>query len=220
MRIKHAIFDFDGTLFDTMGVWDTVGECYLRSLGIEPRPGLREAVRTMSLEGAAHYFREEYGVTQSAGDIIEGINAVVEAFYRNEAQPKPGAAGFLECLRESGVDMCVATATDRHLIDAALGRCDMAGYFKGILTDRDAGCGKDRPDIYRMALELLGGSREDTVVFEDALHAARTAAADGFITVGVFDNSEPRQAELEKTCRCVIMGFDDIPECIKAAAAI
>ena len=220
MRIKHAIFDFDGTLFDTMGVWDTVGERYLRSLGIKPRPGLRETLRTMSLEQSAGYFRDEYGVPKSTDDIIDGINAVVEDFYRHEAQPKPGAAGFLEGLREMGIDMCIATATDRHLIAAALERCHMAGYFKGILTDRDAGCGKDRPDIYRMALGLLGGSREDTAVFEDALHAARTAAADGFITIGVLDESEPRRAELEKTCRCVIAGFDDIPGCIKAAAAI
>lgn len=60
MKIKCAIFDFDGTLFDSMFIWDSVGEIYLRSLGKEPRPSTREDVRTLSLYQSACYFQKEY----------------------------------------------------------------------------------------------------------------------------------------------------------------
>ena len=61
--IKGAIFDVDGTLLDSMGVWDTIGEDYLRSLGYEPREKLNEKFRTMSIREAAEYYISKYGVT-------------------------------------------------------------------------------------------------------------------------------------------------------------
>ena len=61
MKIKLAVFDFDGTLFDSMYVWDTAGERYLRSLGKTPSPDLREDLKTLSLYQAAEYFISEYG---------------------------------------------------------------------------------------------------------------------------------------------------------------
>ena len=65
MIIKCAIFDFDGTLFDSMFIWDEVGEIYLHSLGLEQKPSLREDVRAMSLYQAASYVRKEYGLSLS-----------------------------------------------------------------------------------------------------------------------------------------------------------
>ena len=63
--IKGAIFDVDGTLLDSMHIWDSIGEDYLRSLGYEPREKLNEKFKTMSLSQAAAYYRSEYGVTLS-----------------------------------------------------------------------------------------------------------------------------------------------------------
>lgn len=57
MRIKGAIFDFDGTLFDSMYIWDTAGETYLASIGVTPRPGVNEAVCALSLSQTASYLR-------------------------------------------------------------------------------------------------------------------------------------------------------------------
>ena len=66
MKIKCAIFDFDGTLFDSMFIWDSVGEIYLRSLGKEPKPSMREDVRALSLYQSACYFQKEYDLRLSA----------------------------------------------------------------------------------------------------------------------------------------------------------
>ena len=75
--IKGAIFDLDGTILDSMFIWDTIGEDYLRSLGKEPKENLKETLKTFTLEQAAHYYREAYGVTLSANEIISGVNKMV-----------------------------------------------------------------------------------------------------------------------------------------------
>ena len=80
--IKGAIFDVDGTLLDSMGVWDTIGEDYLRSLGYEPRENLNEKFRIMSIREAAEYYISEYGVPLSVEEICRQVNGWIERFYR------------------------------------------------------------------------------------------------------------------------------------------
>lgn len=78
--IAGAIFDVDGTLLDSMSIWDTVGEDYLRSIGYRPRESLNEAIKDMSLDQAARYDQAEYGVTLSVEEITAGVNAMLENF--------------------------------------------------------------------------------------------------------------------------------------------
>lgn len=207
--IRGAIFDVDGTLLDSLSIWDTVAEDYLRSLGIEPRENLAETFKTFSLEQSAEYCRSVYGVKQSVKEIMDGIDAMMETFYRQTAPLKPGAAEFLRALAQNGVKMAVATATDRHLIEAALTRCGVRAYFLDLFTCTSVGKSKNEPDIYRAAREALGTKKEDTWVFEDAYHAAKTAADDGFPVAALFDASEDEQDALKKTAKLYLRSFED-----------
>ena len=92
MKISGAIFDVDGTLLDSMSIWDTIGADYLRSIGYIPRENLNEIFKNMSLLQAAEYYRNEYGVTLRVEEIMSGVNAMLEQFYQYEAPLKPGAA--------------------------------------------------------------------------------------------------------------------------------
>ena len=207
--ITGAIFDVDGTLLDSMSVWDTIGEDYLRSIGYIPRENLNEVFKDMSLQQAARYYQTEYGVTLSIAEIMDGVNSRLERFYREQARLKPGAGEFVRELSRRGVKLCIATATDRHLVEAALARCGVLEYFENILTCTAVGCGKDEPLIYREALKRLGAARPYTVVFEDALYAARTAKADGFPVAAVYDSHEKRQEELKALADIYLTDFSD-----------
>ena len=220
MKIRCAVFDFDGTLFDSMYVWDTAGETYLRSLGKEPAPTVREDVQTMSLHQAAAYFREEYALPLTVGEIIDGINRTVEQAYVNDVRPKPGAASFLEEMQEKGISMCIATATDRYLVEAALRRCGMDRYFDAVFTCSEVGAGKNEPTIFRKAMAHFRADRESTVVFEDALHAARTAKADHFRVVAVLDPSEKKQEELRRVSDFFMESYETVESFWKYASAI
>lgn len=205
--LKAAIFDFDGTLFDSNHVWATAGERFFRSIGVVPKTDLQQQIRTMSLYQSACYIREEYGLAMTTAEIMEGINQTVEDAYFHEVQPKPGVITFLQELKAAGVRSCIATASDRYQIEAALSRCGMPELFEGIFTCSEVGHGKDEPVIFRKAMEFLGADRSSTVVFEDAFHAARTAKADGFRTVAVFDPHIQEQERLQELCDCYLTDF-------------
>ena len=219
MKIKCAIFDFDGTLFDSMFIWDSVGEIYLRSLGKEPRPSMREDVRALSLYQSACYFQREYDLSLSAEQSITGINQTIEHFYIHEVLPKPGVVDFLERMKKAEIQMCIATASDRYQIEAALSRCGMKHYFDAIFTCSEVGHGKDEPVIFQKAMDHFGADRSSTVVFEDAIHAVQTAKEDGFSVVAVFDSSEKRQTEIRDLSDCYIADFNHTEEFWKFASA-
>ena len=206
--IQGVIFDFDGTIFDSNYVWATAGERFFQSIGIAPKSNLQEEIRTMSLYQSACYIREEYGLSLTVEEIMEGINQTVEDAYFHEVQPKVGVLPFLHALKAAGIRMCIATATDRYQIEAALRRCDMRDFFEAIFTCSEVGHGKDEPIIFRKAMEYLGTDRSNTVVFEDALHAVRTAKADGFLTVGIYDPYIQEQEQLQTLCDCYLTDFN------------
>lgn len=210
--LNLAIFDFDGTLFDSMFIWDNVGEIYLRSLEKEPKPSMREDVRALSLYQSACYFKQEYDLSLSIEEIMRGINQTIEHFYIHEVLPKPGVADFLKRMHKDGISMCIATASDRYQIEAALSRCGMEHYFEAIFTCSEVGHGKDEPVIFQKAMEYFGADRSSAIVFEDAIHAIQTAKADGFAVVAVFDSSETRQAEIRNLADCYITDFEHTEE--------
>ena len=205
--LKGAIFDFDGTLFDSMFIWDTAGEVYLQSIGIEPREDLQKVLKPMSLLQSAQYIRECYQIPLTVEEIMDGVNRTVEGYYFHSVQPKEGVIKFLEQMKAQGIKMCIATATDRYQVEAALKRCGMESFFFEIFTCTDVGHGKDEPIIFQKAMDYLGTTRANTVVFEDAYHATKTANADGFITVAVYDSHENRQTELRSLSDCFLEDF-------------
>ena len=195
--IKGAIFDFDGTLVDSMFIWDTIGEVYLRSLDIEPRENLAETFKTFTLEESAEYYRTHYGVSLSVAEIVDGVNRMIEDLYKSTVPLKKGVAEFLAGLSKDGVRMCIATVTDKYLVEAALTRLKVRQYFGEIITTAEVGCGKNDPNIYRTALAYLGTEKRETLVFEDVLHALMTAKNDGFPVAAVYDKHEIRQTEMK-----------------------
>lgn len=207
MKLKCAIFDFDGTLFDSMYIWDMVGEVYLRTIGKEPKLSMREDIQPLSLYQSSCYFQKEYDIDLSVEEIMEGINKTVENFYINEVQPKAGTVAFLTQLKQQGIATCIATASEHYQIEAALRRCHMEHLFDSIFTCTEVGHGKDEPIIFRKAMECFHANRENTIIFEDALHAVQTAKKDGFKVAVVFDRSEKCQIEMQQLGDCYIEDF-------------
>jgi HAD superfamily hydrolase (TIGR01509 family) len=189
LKISGVIVDLDGTILDSMGMWKDLGKRYLEVLGIRPEEGLSEKLAPMGIVEACEYLRAGYGLMISNEEIQEGILAMIEEGYTRTFELKPYASEFLEGLRDNGIKAVAATATDRRLAEAALERLGVLSLFSGLITEREAGATKKKPEIFLKALKMLGTPIGETAVFEDALHALRTAKNAGFITVAVEDEA-------------------------------
>ena len=200
MKIKGAIFDVDGTLLDSMYTWRYRGELYLESLGIKPREGLQLDVRRLGFIESPKLIKEEYGLSASPEEIRNEMMKMVNNYYQTCPRVKEGTIEFLEELKKNGVKMCVATATDRNMVEPGLINAGIRDYFDEIFTCGGLGTNKTKPFIFEKAMDFLGTTKEDTVIFEDALYAVKTAKKAGFFVTGIFDEQEPEQEELQALC--------------------
>ena len=216
-NIKGAIFDLDGTIFDSMHIWSEIGLLFLKNKGIEPPPGVEDEFVKMSMSQAAEYYIKNYDNKATVLDIVNEVNKLVEGFYFNEVVKKSGTTEFLEHLKIRGVKICAATATDKHLVAKALARNGLSDYFSEIFTCSSVGAGKDSPVIYDKALEYLGTPKEETFVFEDALYAIETAHKAGYKIVGINDVSEKADPETVKALGdCYLYDYSEIYKFFKA----
>lgn len=184
-----AIFDVDGTLLDSMPIWEDVSVRYLKSLGVEAESNLSQKLERMSVEEGAAYIKENYHLRKSEEEIVAATLKIVEDFYYNEAPLKPGVREYLAKLKKEKIPMVIATSSVRLHVEAALRRLGVLSCFDKIFTCSEVGEGKTRPLIYEKAGEYIGGDFRDIYVFEDAIHALETAKQAGFYTVAVYDPS-------------------------------
>lgn len=212
MKIDGAIFDMDGTLIDSMYLWDTRGTRLLESLGITPDPDIDDIVCAMSVADSSAYMIERYSLPYTVEEIRGMINSCVEKGYRMVCT-KPHIVEFLEFLKSRGVRMRVASATDKRLVMGVLGRLNLLRYFEGVLTCGEVGTGKASPLIFEESLKLLGTQKESTLVFEDAPYAVKTALYAGFPVVCIADTSAAARAgaeEMKNLCRWYINDYGEI----------
>lgn len=188
MEVHGAIFDLDGTLLDSMGVWDRAWETFCDRHSQFREESVYSQYKTLTLASACEFYKEHFKIPASVPELCGEVNAIVHEGYAT-VEPKPGVREYLCKLRDSGAALCVATNTARPLAEFALDRLGLSEFFGFILPCAEFGSGKDKPGIFRECARRLGTAPGETWVFEDAPHALRTAREAGFRTCAVRDPS-------------------------------
>lgn len=201
MKFKGIIFDLDGTLIDSMKVWENVDRDFVAENGGVYTPDISEAVKTMTIYKSAEYFKNRFSLEMSCEEIIDRIEEMVSEKYHNSIPLKAHVLDTLKTLSKMGIKMCVATATYNSLVNAALKRLRIFNMFEFVLTCADVGVGKDSPDIFYKSAEKMGLEISETVIVEDSLHCIETAKKAGFFTVAVYDEfSKDDKDKITKLC--------------------
>lgn len=191
-KIKYAIFDADGTLLDSMHIWDTVDGAFLMMRGIFPKED--RIFHKYGYFNAVNHIIEEYGVNLTPDEIRVEIMKILRYYYDNVATAKEGVRDFLQALKANGVHCVVATATDRSIMVPALRRLGLLDYFDEVFSTKDTGISKHDPHIYNLARDFLGAD-EDLFIFEDAAYAIDTAVRAGYRIIAVEDYSAENERE-------------------------
>lgn len=207
--IKGAIFDLDGTLIDSMPMWTSLAEDFLRELGKEPEENLTYKFKTMTLAESAQYYIDNYGVEYSVKEIIDMVQKRIAEFYVEKVPVKDGVKSFLESLKQSGMKMCIATVTPCALARPALQRLGLLDYFTCVYSASDVGMNKENPEFFRRVSEDFGLAQKETAVFEDSYHSLKTANSLGYYCVAVFDRCETKQEELKSVCNLYLNDLTD-----------
>lgn len=184
----NIIFDMDGTLLDSMGMWENLGSIYLTKKGIVPPADLKEVIENKTLEEAAEYFIADLGIEGTVKEVVQEILSLIRDKYYNELQLKPGVKKYVLSEYEKGSNMCILTTSDRELAIAAMERTGIGLCFKEIFTAETLGLSKRGPEIFLKTCSLMGFEPEKTMVFEDALYAIKAAKAAGCLVTAVYDH--------------------------------
>ncbi len=186
-EINGAVFDLDGTLLDSTDVWRDVDIKFFKNRGREVPADYFERIKSMNFPTAAVFTKNEYNIKESTDEIIAEWFSYAYDAYANEIELKDGAFEFLHRLKNAGVKLAVATASDKRLFTAVLKRHNIYDLFDVFCTTEQVERGKGFPDIYLLASDSLGLKSSECIVFEDIAQGIKGAMDGGFKTCAVYD---------------------------------
>lgn len=212
MQFKGAIFDLDGTLLNSMGVFLEVDRVFFGRRNI--LYDLEEyqcEIGSLGFEDAAIYTKTKFQLSDSIEEIMAEWLSLTAEEYRDKVELKPFAYEYLKKLHESGVKLCVATANEERAIIPCLERLNVREFFSSIVTVTEVGKNKNFPDVYLECARRMGLECSEIAVFEDILTAILTAKRAGFKTVGVYDKtSEKDRQSIIDEADLFIMSYEEL----------
>ena len=182
--MNYSIFDVDGTILDSMEVWNTLASQYVQSLGMVPEKNLDEIVSDMSLEQSATYLKNHYKINKQEERIISEVLNFISDFYEYEVNLMPGFKEFISHYDSINV---IGTSCDEELVKIALNRLAVLNYFEDIITCSKVNKSKNDPDFYLACAQVLKQRPDDIVVFEDADYCIDVARKVGFKVIKIKD---------------------------------
>ena len=210
MNITGAIFDFDGTVFDSMHIWKGVKFQFFDRIGLVLSEEQREEFKNLFLLDAIELAKTRFDLKMTDKELFNEFFSLIKEKYLADTEPKNDIIEFLEKLKAKGVKMGIATATGESALIAVLEKFNMLHYFQEIYSTYTVGASKTEPKVYDVVLNELGTEKQTTWIFEDALYAAKTAKKAGYNVVGIYDKSEPGQEELKQLVDIYIHNYSEL----------
>jgi len=198
-NIDAVIFDMDGTLVDSMWVWNEIDKEYLSKHNLDVPPSLNNDIAHLSFNEVAVYFKTAFNLPYDVDEIKQHWNDMAYEAYCNKVKLKPGVKEFLNSLRKSNIKIALATSNNHLLLEACLKANGIYEYFDTITLTNEVKRGKDFPDVYLLTASKLGVSPTNCVVFEDLLPAVQGAKKAGMKVIGVYDDHSTDQHSAMKS---------------------
>ncbi len=209
--MRGAIFDVDGTILDSMGVWHDVLKSFFALHSITLTDETSAKIKEMTLDESLPMINEEYGLGMTPDEIYEEFRRLMEVEYAENIMLKPGADKYIKKLHDSGVKIAVATSGYEGMCKSAFARLGIIDYIDEYAFSSEVGVNKGHPDIYYLAAKRIGISPCDCTVYEDIVQGINTAKNAGFKTCAVYDNSNAQETQrLKQLSDRYITGWDEL----------
>lgn len=204
--IKGVILDGDGTILDSMGIWDTFAKECLEDLGISDPEFPQSELVSASLRDAARLFISRYSLKLTEDEMLEYFIGKLRSIYAERVEMLPGAPEFLAQLEERGIPAVIATAGDGECVRSVLRRYGLEQTCDGVIDCTSVPVGKSEPAMYDLARQMMHLDKDEVIVFEDALYALRCASRNHYPCVAVCQADD---SEYEQKNACALRTIPD-----------
>ncbi|AGX45296.1 HAD family hydrolase [Clostridium saccharobutylicum] len=211
-NIEGAIFDLDGTLVDSIWVWNQIDINYLKSKGHSIPENLKNQIMHLSFSQTAAYFKQKFNLNDPIEKILGDWHKMAFDHYSNNVKLKIGVKDFLDKLKSMDIKIALATSNSTPLLEACLKNNKIYDYFDSITTTDEVSNGKNCPDVYLLAANKLGVNPKNCLVFEDILPAVQGAKAANMKVIAVRDDDSLDSKE--SLIKCADMYIDSFLELI------
>ncbi len=190
--MKHKtdtyLFDFDGTLVDSMPAYVSSMLRILDENGIPYEKDIISIITPLGVKGTAEYFIS-LGLKKSLLEIVEDMKKYLAEAYFYHIPAKENVSRVLRELKTRGASLNVLTASPHITLDACLKRLELYELFDNVWSCDDFGATKADPEIYKMVAAKLGKNVNEVLFLDDNLNANQTAKKAGMTVCGVYDES-------------------------------
>ncbi len=186
--MKTYLFDFDGTLVDSMPTYVSAMLRILDENNISYSDDIIKIITPLGVAGTAEYYIK-MGLNMPMENIVELMKRYMAEGYFYNIGAKNNVIDVLKRLKEQGASLNVLTASPHITLDACLKRLGIYDIFDNVWSCDDFNTTKANPEIYKMAAERIGESVENILFLDDNLNADKTAKAAGMKVCGVYDDS-------------------------------
>lgn len=184
--MKTYLFDFDGTLVDSMPTYASIMLRILDDHGISYNNDVMKIITPLGYRGTAEYF-SRLGVPLSVDEMIARMTADAIHEYTYNVPAKSSVISVLNALKRRGDDLNVLTASPHATLDPCLERLGIFHLFTNVWSCEDFSTTKADPEIYRMAADCIGRPACDILFLDDNYNADLTAKSAGMQVCGVYD---------------------------------
>lgn len=212
MNFEAAIFDLDGTLLNSMEVWEHIDISFLEKRSLPVPTNYVTEICARSFEEAAQYTIDLFDLPESIDDIISEWNEMAAYEYANTVKLNPRAYDYLLQLKSQGIKLAVATGLPEKLFIPCLANNEVLELFDALCSTDEVIRGKEYPDVFLLASQRLGTPPSRCIVFDDVLPAIKSAKQTGMLVCGIYDKySAHNRAEIERIADAYIFSFKEAP---------
>ena len=181
------IFDFDGTLVDSMWMWRQIDIDFLGERGLPLPDDLQKNIEGMSFYETAQEFKRLFNLKESINELMDIWNQMAYKKYQTKIKLKPGAFDFIKQAKEKGLKLGIASSNSMELITAATHSLGIHEYFDDILSANSVARGKPFPDVFLKVAENLNVTPDKCLVFEDITKGIEAGKNAGMTVCAVDD---------------------------------